>query len=186
MFCKHCNKELIRNKRRDSDRKKGWVWESPNQLKSRKFCNHLCYTNSRQGKIFFEHTEETKRRLSESKIGKKNPMYGRKRDKHPRWKGGRTTRANGYIFLHMPDHLKSDSQGYVQEHILALEKKLGRSLKTNEISHHKNSLTDDNRPENLQATTKSDHAKLHNMIKNGIYILLSKPNKKIVKGFVFV
>lgn len=37
-----------------------------------------------------KHSEETKQKISICKIGSKNPMYGKKGDKNPSWKGGKT------------------------------------------------------------------------------------------------
>lgn len=77
---------------------------------------------------------------------------------HPRWNGGRTVR-NGYVFIYAPDHprAKNAAQPYVQEHILVLEKKLGRPLAPDEVGHHINGVKDDNRPENLVAMHKGKH-----------------------------
>jgi hypothetical protein len=80
---------------------------------------------------------------------------------HPSWKGGRIEKA-GYIVLWMPQHHRADAKGYVKEHIIVAEQKIGRELRDNEVVHHINRNKKDNRPENLAVMTRSQHSKLHN------------------------
>ena len=47
------------------------------------------------------------------------------------------------------------------EHRRTVEKHIGRKLTYNEIVHHKNGLRNDNRLENLEILSRSEHAKLH-------------------------
>jgi hypothetical protein len=68
---------------------------------------------------------------------------------HPTWKGGRFRHTEGYILIYSPHHPFRNKQGYVFEHRLAMEKKLGRYLKPTEQLHHINHLRDDNRIQNL-------------------------------------
>lgn len=100
----------------------------------------------------FYHSEESKYKIRQSHLGKK----------HPNWKGGRKTNSKGYIQILMPDHHLSDPKGYVYEHRLIIEKKLGRYLMNNEIVHHIDHDRQNNREDNLQVMTRGQHTSLHN------------------------
>ena len=69
---------------------------------------------------------------------------------HPNWKTGRYIINSGYVRIRIPGHPRATSTGYVLEHIVVMEAKLGRSLLPNERVHHRNGRRDDNRPENLE------------------------------------
>jgi endogenous inhibitor of DNA gyrase (YacG/DUF329 family) len=64
------------------------------------------------------------------------------------WKGGRRFRY-GYMKILKKDHPFSDCQGYVFEHRLIMEKRIGRFLKLREVVHHINGDKLDNRINNL-------------------------------------
>ncbi len=58
-------------------------------------------------------------------------------------------------------HYKQNKNSRNREHRDIMEKHLGRKLKRNEIVHHKNNNKADNRIENLELMTQSEHIKKH-------------------------
>lgn len=85
-----------------------------------------------------------------------------KREKAWRWKGGKIITTKGYIRVLNREHPYANRMGYVLEHRLIMEEYLGRYLERNEVVHHKNRDKKDNRIENLEVLTPSDHSKRHN------------------------
>ena len=78
------------------------------------------------------------------------------------WKGGKYLGSRGYMFVYSPDHPFQNSQKYVLEHRLVMEKYLGRYLRPKEVVHHINGIKDDNRIENLMLfETTNQHGKYH-------------------------
>lgn len=70
--------------------------------------------------------------------------------------------VSGYFYLYKPEHPNAIKKGrYIAEHRWVLEKKIGRYLEKNEIAHHTNGDKKDNRKENLEVMTASDHMKMH-------------------------
>lgn len=72
----------------------------------------------------------------------------------------RVKTLKGYVMLRAPYHPNATTKGYVMEHRLVMEKHLGRLLEADEVVHHKNSIKDDNRLENLELMTKPEHDSL--------------------------
>ncbi|MEN6325822.1 MAG: HNH endonuclease [Syntrophomonas sp.] len=71
-------------------------------------------------------------------------------NRNPNWKGGRTIASNGYVLVKMPGHPMADSRGYVYEHRLVAERKLGRPLLPGEIVHHKDGYKQNDSDENIE------------------------------------
>ena len=100
--------------------------------------------------------------LKRNNITLRNPnkemsRYGKTRilDKNPFWNGGKTKRPDGYVMINIGGNNR------MLEHRYVLEQKLGRKLKDNEVAHHINGIKHDNRPENLEVMTLSNHSIYH-------------------------
>jgi len=63
--------------------------------------------------------------------------------------GGKTFTSQGYIKVRMPDG------SWEYEHRIVAKAGPGQ------VTHHRNGMKDDNRPENLQVLSKSEHSKIH-------------------------
>jgi uncharacterized protein (DUF1330 family) len=79
------------------------------------------------------------------------PKHLRKycREDNFNWHGGRFLDKDGYVMILSVDHPNKNGRGYVQEHRLVIEKKIGRYLNKEESVHHKNKNKQDNSLENL-------------------------------------
>lgn len=102
-----------------------------------------------------QHSNETKRKLSEINRGPKNP----------KWKGGRNKTEHGYIVIKLqPDdffYSMAAKSGYVLEHRLVMAQHLDRCLQPWEKVHHKDGIKDRNEYSNLKLTVSGRHSKEH-------------------------
>lgn len=75
--------------------------------------------------------------------------------------GNQVKNNGGYILSRCPEHPHALPNGYVLLHRLILENHLKRHLEPEEIVHHINGIRDDNRVENLEIHSNSEHMSLH-------------------------
>jgi len=80
-----------------------------------------------------------------------------KGSKHWNWKGGKHIDGGGYVQIHIPEHPNANRIGCVLEHRLVMEKHLGRLLEKQEVIHHRNGIRTDNRLENLEILSHTNH-----------------------------
>lgn len=82
-------------------------------------------------------------------------------NKNTNYKGGKIKRGK-YWAVKTYDHPSAPSDGYIREHRLIMEKYIGRYLLKEEVIHHINGNTLDNRIENLQLfSSDKEHATFH-------------------------
>lgn len=70
----------------------------------------------------------------------------------------------GYALVKRPDHPRANRRGYVREHILSAETKLGRPVQPHEVVHHEDEVKSNNAPENLGLfPSRGEHIRFHNL-----------------------
>ena len=125
---------------------------------------------------------------SEYSKGNKNHQFGLKGELNSSFKGNEVIKHD-YIYEYRPNHPKCDQSGRVRQHRLVIEENyflfnsiyfeiIGdlRILKDDYDVHHINEIKSDNRIENLEVLTRSEHTSLHNLNKSNI---IDKYNKII-------
>ena len=68
---------------------------------------------------------------------------------------------DGYVRLYGAWHPYCDGRLMIAEHVMVMELHVGRRLLSTEVVHHINGNRQDNRLENLELMTRSEHSRLH-------------------------
>lgn len=77
------------------------------------------------------------------------------------WNIQKVVSKGDYNYAVVLGHPQATRFGYVLEHRVVMENYLGRLLDNDEIVHHVNGKKKDNRPENLEVMSVSEHARYH-------------------------
>jgi HNH endonuclease len=101
---------------------------------------------------------QIKKASRQAVIWKKPSIAG---PKNPNWKGGeRLDKKSGRVMVYSPHHPYPNYNNYVYRYRLLMERKLQRFLLPTEHVHHINGDPNDDRIENLQLVSNSEHAKI--------------------------
>jgi hypothetical protein len=127
--------------------------------------NHFDSTEKVVTNILKRNQIDRRKAIKRNQLGSNNSFY----------RGAKTLSKSGYVLVACEGHPRACKEGnYVLEHILVMEKHLGRYLNystdpknraNNEVVHHINFNKQDNRIENLQLMTQSQHTTLHNNLR---------------------
>lgn len=120
-----------------------------------KYCSRECsmiVTNEKLAQI----GSETRFKKGQIAHNKKGYCFHKSR------KGGKI-----YKLIYKPEHPNATKKGYVREHRLVIEEKIGRLLLRSEVVHHKDGDTLNNSLNNLELMTANEHRRLH--VKDNIH-----------------
>lgn len=115
----------------------------------------------------YNQSKESHKKKSESikALFRNGKMKAKKGSDSPRWNGGRYVAGSGYVFVKCPDHPRPNKADYVLEHILVIEKYIGRYLKPEERVHHIDGNKSNNDVTNLMLfSNTSEHKKFHDQM----------------------
>ena len=126
-------------------------------------------SESHKGK---HHSKETREKMSNGLIGNTNGL-GKYRENNNSWKGGFINNGRGYISFKIPEGCRfscmKNNDGYVYLHRLVMAEFLNRPVTDEEVIHHKNEIRTDNKIENLKLfKNDTEHLTYHKKLKGGI------------------
>ena len=130
----------------------------------------IAQRGERNGFFGKTHTEETIKKMKDNHANVKG-------NKNPAYKGKILSRKGDYVFIYSPNHPRNANKVKgcrVKEHILVVEKKLGRYLNMDEVIHHIDYDKKNNDYNNLFLTNHKGHGKAHYSIYHLVKELLKK------------
>jgi hypothetical protein len=109
-------------------------------------------------------------------------MPSGKGEEHSQWKGGRGIKS-GYWTVYNPNHPRALNIRRVWEHILVLEKHIGRYIDKSEPIHHIDMNRLNNKIENLYlCKNHSEHQQLHSSLDKVVSNLIKNKTIKFKDG----
>ena len=126
-----------------TDRKRGWIRGEP-----------VRFIRSHH------HRKRSAATIAKMRAAKANAPRG---PDHHCWKGGQKT-SQGRVLVYVD--LGKDTNNYELRARVVAEQMIGRPLRDDEQVHHKNGVTDDDRPENLEVLSASEHSQRHNAMRS--------------------
>jgi len=182
MKCKNCNGEIVGkgvSKGKFCCQKCKWTWHNNNRTLKPNVC-YICIVCGKKVEKYVHPSHLNNRTFQFcDRTCKGKYMSG---ERHPMWNGGKSFDGNGYIVVLDNNHPNKTSRGYVPEHRLIMEQKIGRYLTKEEVVHHENDDITDNRISNLRLfKNQADHMAYHSeetMIRDIETGQFSKINKK--------
>lgn len=94
----------------------------------------------------------------------------------PPWKILRVVSKGDYNYAVVPDHPHATKNGYVLEHRVVMENKLGRILSRRELVHHKRHSEKKNNSEgNLEVKLRGEHERYHGLARGRRWVELKCP-----------
>ena len=87
----------------------------------------------------------------------------------PPWIIEKKIKKGDYLYAKVTGHPNATTKMYVLYHRIVMENKIGRLLEKHEVVHHINGNKHDNREENLELTTLSEHTREHVRLKGRSY-----------------
>lgn len=92
------------------------------------------------------------------------------------WNIEKIVSKGDYDYAVVKGHPNATKNSYVLHHRIVMENHLNRLLNSNEVVHHKNGNKKDNRIENLELLTSSEHSTLHGLDKGRLWVELKCPS----------
>lgn len=104
--------------------------------------------------VFYRSQKSLDRKSKRCFCSEKCESEGKRGDKNPVWKTGKTTGENGYVIMTVPltypGAIISKRSAKVSEHRYVMQEHLGRKLIEGETVHHKDGIRHHNSIENLE------------------------------------
>lgn len=111
--------------------------------------------------------ERISRLCRQHKVGTKNPMYGKSKEQHHRYKPVHK-KTNGYVHVEVPSWYTGPvDKGKVAEHILIACEAAGLTeLPEFHVVHHKDENKKNNHPSNLEIMSRGKHMVTHRWLRH--------------------